>query len=371
MLAGAFFAASASASDANSALPPSVVKLMKKFKVNSNDLSVSLVPLQTEGKRIAYNATTPRIPASVEKIVTSAAALELLGPSKVWSTAIVSKTEPVDGVFDGDIYLIGRGDPSLNVERFWLLLDNLKGRGINEIKGNLVVDRSFFNIPPHDPFAFDGDGNRPYNQGADAMLLNMKSLIIKFRPDRSKNVAYLFPEPNLKSIRLPATIPLSKGPCGGWRYTIKPDFSNPYAPKFHGTFPASCGYKDYVYTSLNANQLIEALFTDIWKQLGGKWKGKVVEGVFPVSKAMVQAVEESNSEEAQPENSNSNTDAKPQSKSEEQADNSAEKNSDTTESKEVKEDSKENSAKETKDETAKKIKSETEEKSAEKKRKVR
>lgn len=95
--------------------------------------------------------------------------------------------------------MIGSGDPYLTIERFWLLLDNLRARGIKTIDGDIILDRSSFQVPAHDPFAFDGEGNRPYNLGPDALLINSRSLIIRFRPDPKKGLLIFIPNLTLKA----------------------------------------------------------------------------------------------------------------------------------------------------------------------------
>lgn len=267
---------------ASDALPSVIQKAMKKAHVAPSDISIVVEPVEGKGTTLRYNGSIPRTPASVEKIVTSAAALDILGPSKMWMTSIYSDAKVDEkGVLKGNLYLVGRGDPSFNVEKFWMLLDNLRARGIKKIIGDLVVDRSFYSVPKHDPFAFDGDGNRPYNLGPDALLVNFRSLVIQIRPNKEKGVAYLYEFPELKTIKLPKTIPLSKQPCLSWRKQIKPDFSNPDAPIFRGAFPLRCGNRDLLYTAYSANDYLRTLFSDMWTQVGGTWRGKVVEGKFP------------------------------------------------------------------------------------------
>lgn len=265
-------------------IPAPIKKAMTKYKVPTADFSMAVIPLSAKEKPVFINASAPRMPASVEKIVTSAAALELLGPAKVWHTRMVSQTEPNSaGVLKDDIYLIGSGNPELSLSDFRDMIEGLRSRGIQSIEGNIIVDRSRFDIPPHDPFAFDGEGNRPYNTGADAMLVNSRALFMQIRPDRKEGVAYLYSVPHLNGLALPKTIPLSKEACGAWRKQIKPDFSNPLAPKFLGSFPASCGNKDFFYTSLGADEYLTLLFSEFWKKAGGSWKGKLVSGKAPSS----------------------------------------------------------------------------------------
>ncbi len=274
-------------SSAVSELPSEISHAMLRARVDKNDLSIAVIPLGSEGKKLLINANQPRIPASVEKIVTSAAALDLLGPSKVWSTYIASEAEPENGILKGNLYLIGSGDPYLTIERFWLLLDNLRARGIKTIDGDIILDRSSFQVPAHDPFAFDGEGNRPYNLGPDALLINSRSLIIKFRPDPKKGVAYLYPEPILEGIKLPENIPLSKEVCGAWRKQINPDYSNPYHPVFKGKYPSSCGAKNLMYTAFAQNEYVNAIFSSMWKQMGGEWKGTVKNGKAPEERTVL------------------------------------------------------------------------------------
>ena len=56
-------------------------------------------------------------------------------------------------VLAGDLVLKGYGDPKLTLENFWLLLRDLRGRGLREIRGDLVLDRSYFTGVDSDPRA--------------------------------------------------------------------------------------------------------------------------------------------------------------------------------------------------------------------------
>lgn len=263
-------------------LPAPIQKALNSCKVPRSDFSLSVIPLTDKGTTLKFNGATPRVPASSAKVITSAAALQLLGPAKVWTTRFVSSEEPdKNGVLSGDLYLVGHGAPSMTIERFWLLIDNLRARGVKEIKGNIIADRSHFDLAPHNPFAFDGEGNRPYNLGPDALMVNSRSFFIKIRPDKEAGVAYLYPEPRIAGVKLPESIPLSKEGCGAWRKQINPDFSNPLKPAFKGKFPLKCGPKDYFYTSLSADHYLQVVFADMWKKAGGTWKGKVVQGKLP------------------------------------------------------------------------------------------
>ena len=99
---------------------------------------------RARARRCSVNAAAPMNPASVMKLVTTYAALELLGPAYRWKTEAYAAGALQDGVLDGDLVLKGSGDPKLDLEAFWRLVRALRGKGLREIRGDLVVDRSHF-----------------------------------------------------------------------------------------------------------------------------------------------------------------------------------------------------------------------------------
>jgi D-alanyl-D-alanine carboxypeptidase/D-alanyl-D-alanine-endopeptidase (penicillin-binding protein 4) len=95
------------------------------------------------------NAARRFIPASNQKLLTVAAALHHLGPDFRWETALWSDAPVVDGSLQGDLVLVGTGDPTLS-ERWWpsarsaldALADSLRAAGVRRVDGDLVVDVS-------------------------------------------------------------------------------------------------------------------------------------------------------------------------------------------------------------------------------------
>src|SRR5262249_20924571 len=113
------------------------------------------------------------------------------------------------------------------VERLWLLLRKLQAMGIQRITGDIVLDRSSFDTGAHDPGAFDGRPLRAYNAGADALLINFKSVQLSFTPDPANQVARIDLMPPLAGVAIPASVPLAangQGGCGDWRTQLRGDF---------------------------------------------------------------------------------------------------------------------------------------------------
>ena len=159
-------------------------------------------------------------PASVMKLVTTYAALDLLGPAYLWNTPVYTEGNISNGVLNGNLYIKGQGDPKLVLERLWLLLRRVQGLGIKTIAGDIVLDRSAFSLPEVDPAQFDGEPLRPYNVAPDALLVNFKSVVMTFTPDRAAQVAQVQYDPPLAGVALPATVALGAGECGDYRAAL-------------------------------------------------------------------------------------------------------------------------------------------------------
>jgi serine-type D-Ala-D-Ala carboxypeptidase/endopeptidase (penicillin-binding protein 4) len=85
------------------------------------------------------------IPASTNKIITGAAALEILGPKYRFKTEVrADQRINAEGILEGNLYIRGGGDPSFSVEEVWLLAHQIAGTGLTHITGNVVGDDSFF-----------------------------------------------------------------------------------------------------------------------------------------------------------------------------------------------------------------------------------
>ena len=149
-------------------------------------------------------------PASTMKLVTTYSALHLLGPAFTFRTEVLSEAPLIGEVLRGDLYVRGGGDPELVVEDLWLLVNRLRGFGIREIRGDVVLDKTLFEPIAHDPAEFDGEEGRAYNVGPDALLVNFKSIAITLVPDPVAKVARVVVVPKSRGSRRRAPCRRSK-----------------------------------------------------------------------------------------------------------------------------------------------------------------
>jgi D-alanyl-D-alanine carboxypeptidase/D-alanyl-D-alanine-endopeptidase (penicillin-binding protein 4) len=243
---------------------------------------------------IAAGAERSMNPASAIKLVTTYAALELLGPAFQWVTEAYASGVLSDGVLTGDLVLKGRGDPRLTLENFWLLLRGLRGRGLREIRGDLVLDRTYFAANDHDPARFDEQPTRPYNTGPDALLVNFKAVRLTFLPDSETRLVQILAEPALPQVQIVNRLALVNGPCGDWANRLKVDAQGGSAATrltFSGRYAASCGERDRSYSVLPHAHYVLGLFRELWRELGGTFTGTVRDGAVGADARPIATVE--------------------------------------------------------------------------------
>src|SRR5262245_28304466 len=158
---GSGCAAAPMASD--SSLPADVEAALKRVKLPTGALAAVVQEVGSERSLVGWNEQVPVNPASVFKLVTTYAALDQLGPAWSWSTPVYVSGTVRDGVLDGSVAIRGRGDPTLVVERVWLLLRRLQQQGIRDIHGDILLDHSAFAASARAPGDFDNEPYKPQN----------------------------------------------------------------------------------------------------------------------------------------------------------------------------------------------------------------
>lgn len=263
-------------------LPAAVANALRAAGIPTSAVGIVVQDLATSRPIVAFNSAAPFNPASTMKLVTTYAGLELLGPNYRWKTEAYLGGPLRDGTLEGDLVLKGQGDPKVTLEAFWLLLRDLRARGLRDVKGDIVMDRRRFATGEFDASRFDGDSTRPYNVGPDALLLNFKSIRFQFSPDPERRSVRVFAEPRI--VEVSSDLRLTDAPCGEWRDRMKAEFqSQGQSPKavFSGSYSAACGEKDWHVSMLAPNQYAGSLFRLLWGELGGSIGGALRDGAAP------------------------------------------------------------------------------------------
>ena len=268
-------------------LPPEVDAALARAKLPRDALTVLVVDANAgnAAPRASHRAQALVNPASVMKLVTTYAALDQLGPAFTWNTPVYLDGKLQDGTFTGNVYIKGQGDPTLVMERLWLLLRRLQGLGIQTIAGDIVLDRSAFAPSTHNPAEFDGEPTRPYNAAADALLVNFKSVVMRFTPDPAAGLARVAFDPPLARMQLQASVPLAAAGagCNDYRAGLKAELANPDQIRFDGVYPAACGERVWPVAYADPAAYAARAIEGMWRASGGQLTGRVRDGQVPAT----------------------------------------------------------------------------------------
>ncbi len=268
-------------------LPAPFVQALQQAKVPTSAVALVVRPVHDKADRtaptaahdIAYQAHQPLQPASIMKLVTSQAALSLLGPDFHWLTRVHAAGEMDGDVLRGDLVIEGGGDPRFAHEDLGRLLRSLRQLGLREIRGDLILDRSLFEPLAQDAAAFDGQPSRAYNALPDALLLDAHALTVQFRP--VAGWVQVRSEPPLGGFTI--TPPsLSDQPCMRLREQLRPVLSV-QGLHFAGSYPVACGERELAFHlhTLDNVAYVNAVFRALWAELGGSLSGQVRDGRVP------------------------------------------------------------------------------------------
>jgi D-alanyl-D-alanine carboxypeptidase/D-alanyl-D-alanine-endopeptidase (penicillin-binding protein 4) len=266
-------------------LPPQVAQALAAARIPQSGVAVLVQEVGASRPALALNESASMNPASVMKLVTAYAALETLGPTYRWQTEVYLDGPLKGDALEGNLVLKGGGDPRLDFESFWLLLRALRDKGLREIKGDLVLDRSRFERSGARSGDFDGDAFRPYNVLPDALLVNFRSLRFTFLPVPETGAVRIAVEPRPPALEVVNTLALGEGACPegrAFRDLLQPTFE-PARQRaiFAGRYPASCGEKNLYVALLEPNDHVAGVMRQLWRELGGSWTGRVREGTAP------------------------------------------------------------------------------------------
>ena len=261
-----------------STLPEPVSAALKRAHIPLSSVSILVQETGAPRPLVSLNVDRAINPASTMKLLTTIAALETLGPAYRWKTEAYLDGKLENGVLQGDLVFKGYGDPKLTVEQFWMWLHELRQRGLREIHGDIVLDHSYFEAVKQNPAEFDHDPNRAYNVGTNALLLNFNALHLHLIPNGHATTALL--EPDLDGYTVVNRITTStRLHCGGKdAYEAHLDGHNIV---LEGSIPAVCGETDDYFSLLPQNEYFFAVFSALWKELGGTVRGQLREGTAP------------------------------------------------------------------------------------------
>lgn len=257
-------------------LPEPLQRILSGHALPADSLSLLVQAVDADVPILSHFPQEPRNPASTIKLLTTWVALDELGPTYTWPTEIYFLGGWDGQSLDGDLGLKGYGDPYLVTEEFWKLLSSLRRTGLEEIRGDLVIDASYFDGNGGDPGIFDGQPFRTYNVLPDALLVNFKTVRFHFVEDFLAQGVRISADPWLSNLNIRNELQLIDGRCRGYQAGISFDLRDTVSGNtavFSGQFPAACSPYTLTRSVLQHDTYVHGVFVTLWQQLGGQIHG--------------------------------------------------------------------------------------------------
>ena len=272
-------------------LPPPVAAALAQAGLPDDALGAIALPLSTRWARPwQFRATQAMAPGSTMKLVTSIVALDRLGPNHRGRTELLAAGKIEGELLAGDLVLKGGADPDFDLPALWHMLWQLRQRGVREIAGDVLLDRTLFRPTRIDLglAPFDEAPEWPYNVIPDALMLSGNLMGLALTSNNSGVQARL--SPPLEGIELDANaMTLTEAPCADWDDGWLPALIEAvpearFRIGLRGGFPRRCDATAELQL-LDRNVIAERQVRAVWASLGGTWRraaGGVREAPTPI-----------------------------------------------------------------------------------------
>ncbi len=269
-------------------LPSAIKSALNRHKFNRNNVAIYIK--ETGKNRIvaSMNIDKEMLPASVIKVYSAYAILLELGYDYRWPTKFYMTGKLQRGVLYGDIVVKGFGDPTLKTADLPRIVSALKARGIRKIKGNIIIDRSYFTVPKRDSSHFDKNIYSAYNAMPDALMFNqhMSKFSIAYKNGKHRVIKDIPGE----SYRVVNKIKSVSSSCKGSRSwpSIRVDHSTSTPIlRVSGTLSKHCRKRSYNYIITKSYKEFYAAFKRQLKRAGIAYSGRMRVGKVPAGAKLI------------------------------------------------------------------------------------
>jgi serine-type D-Ala-D-Ala carboxypeptidase/endopeptidase (penicillin-binding protein 4) len=256
----------------------------KRAGVSVDGVGLYALALDQTVPKYAHNAETALILASTTKVMTSVAALDVLGPAFKWRTNAFLNGKLENGILAGDLLIVGGGDPLLDSTKLTAWFTQLQKRGVKEIAGNIILDRQRFTLNEKDHANTPKpDWRNTHHALPDAFVIDEGMLKVKVSNVAETKVISF--EPALDGIDiLDQTKLLAR--CASIKTPITVEFDEATANRkiiVTGEWAKDCTPVVVEANPFDMQTFSAAAVLSAWKAAGGSLTGQVIDAPAPVA----------------------------------------------------------------------------------------
>ncbi len=254
----------------------------KRAGVSAEGVGLYALALDQITPKFAHNAETALILASTTKVMTSVAALDVLGPAFKWHTNAFVNGKLENGILAGDLLIVGGGDPLLDSTKLTTWFAQLQKRGVKEIAGNIVLDRQRFSLNEKDHANTPKpDWRNTHHALPDALVIDGGMLKVKISNVADKKVISF--EPALDGIDI-VDQTKSINRCAANKAPISVEFDETSANRkviVSGEWANDCTAVVVEINPFDMQTFSAAAVLSAWKAAGGSLTGQVIDTPAP------------------------------------------------------------------------------------------
>ena len=241
-------------------------------------------PIDSVTPLVAVNAESSYAMASTTKVVTSLAALDLLGVNFRWRTFAFLRGSLVEGTLLGDLLIVGGGDARLSSAELRDWFGQLRAQGLKRIAGDIVLDRYAFDLNEGD-FADTPPPStgRAYHVRPDAFAIDEGLLHVGIDAARGAKAAVTL-EPPLAGVRIVDKVSM-RGGCSATARLA--DDASGQRLEVQGSWGLNCGHRELTLVPAAPAQFTTRALAGLWAEAGGSLSGTVVERARQVGATLI------------------------------------------------------------------------------------
>lgn len=224
---------------------------------------------------VALNASEPFVMASTAKVVTSLAALDLLGPKFRWRTQAYLRGLLTDGHLYGDLIIVGGGDVTLSTDDLRAWFERMQSMGLHHVHGRILLDRAAFQLHPSDFANTPAPApDRPHHMHPNALMLDSGLVHVEVQTARGGRPQVEI-NPPLQGVRVLNNVK-TQGGCSAYAsFKGRGRYSDAPQLQVQGNWSSACGSREITFAPLSVEELTLRAVGELWREAGGELTGDV------------------------------------------------------------------------------------------------
>ena len=266
-------------------LPPALARAIAASGLPAKSFGIVAQEVVGERTVLALNPERPYAMASTTKIVTSLAALDLLGPYYRWRTSAFALGTLADGKLIGDLLIVGGGNAQLSSAELRAWFGRMRAQGLREIDGDIVLDRYAFQLSLADHAGTPvPSAAQPRHVWPDAMTLDEGLVGVRIRATGGRQPALALVPP-LADVRIDNRLAAGGGCDASARWQA--DARGRATVVVQGRWGSACGGRTIMFVPGPDSGVAARALPAMWAAAGGVLHGRVVSapvvpGISPI-----------------------------------------------------------------------------------------